>query len=794
MSDPLTARLRKGIRKVLQSPGASDDLSAERAHQFKADQIDSIFRQYRSVPLMMAAFAVTLAILLDSPYPQPIPELWAGAVALTYGVMAVFQENYFRTPETKSNPDHWIRATARLYWGINTVWVLLLPVFWVPENGIQTMFLFMILVSHVVTVTAISFRNMTVYHSNAVPPMAMTLAGAFSSGHQVYIALGCRTFILYVFLWAVARSAHSHTLENFKVRFHNEDLIADLASAKETSDWARARAEQANLNLAEREELFRALVENAYDTILLTDEEGRIRYAAPSIKQFGPTAEEAIGKSIARLLPSASGNNKLRKAIEGSDRSRQVQKLTECITKPDGQLAWIEASVTDLRGTASAGGVVLNIQNITERKQSDDEMRHHLEVLDAMATGASLESILKRIALSVGHTSIGAHTAVLLIDNDKCIVRATGPSVPDTLLDAMQGTILLPTMGCCGAAIDRGERVIVRNAALDPLTEKFSPLLNEAGFRSCWAQPIFSRGGRILGTLSTFYKEARTPTDDEIAFASGAAYLAGIAVDRRQQEQKLREASESAEMANRAKSRFLATMSHELRTPLNAIIGFSEVMQQEMFGKLGNERYREYTTDILNSGRHLLSMIDDILDISKIEAGRYDLEEQEIDINDVIDWSVELVRPKLSEGGLKLDVVSPPDLPHVHADQRALRQILLNLLSNAVKFTHAGGRLTISAGLNEENGMTITVTDTGIGIPAERIEETLEPFIQIESAMTGKHHGTGLGLSIVKQLIEMHDGTFELTSEEGAGTSASFSFPAARLIATGNTSTRNEAG
>ncbi|MEQ9145705.1 MAG: ATP-binding protein [Parvibaculaceae bacterium] len=783
----------EAFRRVLKNPDASDGLSPERIRQFKADQVDTIFRHYRWAPLMMAAFAVTLAALLDSPYPHPVPEVWAGAVALTYGVMAVFQEIYFRTPDAADNPDRWIRTTAALYWGINAVWVFLLPVFWIPENGTQTMFLFMILVSHVVTVTAISFRNMTIYYGNALPPMMMTLAGAFSSGNHVYIALGCLTFILYVFLWGVARSAHSHALENFNVRFHNDELIADLASAKEASDWARARAEQANLNLAEREELFRALVENAYDTILLTDEEGRIRYAAPSIKQFGPTAEEAIGKSISRLLPSASGNNKLRKAIEGSDRSRQVRKLNECIATPDGQLAWIEASVTDLRGTASAGGVILNIRNITERKRADDEMRHHLEVLDALATGASLESILKRIALSVGHTSIGAHTAVLLIDDDKCIIRATGPSVPDTLLDAMQGTILQPTMGCCGAAIDRGERVIVCNAAMDPLTEKFAPLLNEAGFRSCWAQPIFSRGGRILGTLSTFYKEERTPTDDEIAFASGAAYLAGIAVDRRQQEQKLREASESAEMANRAKSRFLATMSHELRTPLNAIIGFSEVMQQEMFGKLGNERYREYTTDILNSGRHLLSMIDDILDISKIEAGRYDLEEREIDINDVIDWSVELVRPKLSEGGLRLDVVSPPDLPHVHADQRALRQILLNLLSNAVKFTHAGGRLTISAGMNDENGMTVTVTDTGIGIPADRIKETMEPFIQIESALTGKHHGTGLGLSIVKQLIEMHDGTFDLTSEEGVGTSVSFSFPASRLIPQDQPTPRDQA-
>ncbi|PCJ69652.1 MAG: hypothetical protein COA62_09030 [Rhodobiaceae bacterium] len=768
-------------------------LSSDRLRQARADQFNTVIRQYRTAPLMMSVFAISLVFFLDSAYPSFVPIFWASAVILAYGVMVLVQESYFRSPDVKNNPDRWIKLYALAYWICNIVWVCLLPIFWAPDNPTQEMFLFMILICHVVTVTAISFRNLPVLYATSGPAIIMATLGAFSNGEQVYFVLGILIAGLFAFLMWIAHSAHKQSLENFSVRFRNEELIEDLAHAIEASNATRARAEEANLNLREREELFRALVENAYDTILLTDDQGLVRYAAPSIKQFGMSADKAIGRSINEILASANdeNTNTLYNAIKQEKSHGHVQKLKDHVKTSDGRDAWIEASVTDLRGSASVGGLVLNIRDVTTRQRADDEMHQHLEVLDSLATGASLDVILKKITTSVDHTNTGAYSAIFLVDDTSRVVRTTSSNVPTQLLESIEGMILSPTDGCCGAAIARGERVIVSDVSSDPLEQDYLGLLGNLGFSSCWAQPIFSRGGRILGTLTTFYKEQRAPTNIEIAFVSGSAYLAGIAIDRRQQENQLREASENAEMANRSKSRFLATMSHELRTPLNAIIGFSEVMQQEMFGKLGNDRYREYMTDILNSGRHLLSMIDDILDLSKIEAGRYDLEERDMDIGEAISWSAELIRPKASAGGLELILDTNPDLPLVYADRRTIRQILLNLLSNAVKFTNPGGTVTITTEVNERTGLTIAVTDTGIGIPADKIAEALEPFVQVESELTGKNHGTGLGLSITKHLVEMHNGGFNLTSEEGVGTCVSFSLPPQRLITipTASTST-----
>lgn len=779
----LWATLKGIIHTALQGQYDASPLTPANIVRARADQFNIIARQYRTAPILMPAIAIALSLSFESPYPSYIATIWACAIIAAYFLIGVFQEKFFREPKDLTRSEANITTYSALYWITNCIWVAVLPVFWADDNPTQVLMIFMILIAQLVTVTAIAFRVTSIYLSNSVPAVLIILASALISNDPQYFILGPICTGFYLFLMLVGHSAQGQSIESFVIRFRNEELIEDLAEAIEISNTTRANAEQANLNLMEREELFRALVENAYDTIMLTDGEGYVRYAAPSIKQFGLTAENALGKRIDSLLPSLSNENQLRDAISQETEQGRVCELQDYVSTQDGRNAWIDASITDLRDSSSVGGLVLNIRDVTERKRADDEMHRHLEVLDALATGASLDAILTKIALSVDRTNVGAHAAIFLIDDDRRVIKATGPNVPPEMHEALLGLTLSPLVGCCGAAIESGKRVMISDLDTDPLAEAFAEPLREIGFKSSWAQPIFSRAGRTLGVLTSFYKEHRSPDESEIAFVSGTTHLAGIAIDRRQQETQLREASERAEMANRAKSRFLATMSHELRTPLNAIIGFSEVMQQEMFGALGNDRYKEYSTDILTSGRHLLSMIDDILDLSKIEAGRYDLEEREIDIKEVIEWSKDLMRPKVAEGGLKLIAQDSADLPFVFADRRALRQILLNLLSNAVKFTETGGTVTVSTGMDESSGLTISVIDTGIGIPAERVAETLEPFVQVESSLTGKHHGTGLGLSITKHLVEMHDGTFELTSEEGIGTCVSFTIPPARLIA-----------
>lgn len=234
-----------------------------------------------------------------------------------------------------------------------------------------------------------------------------------------------------------------------------------------------------------------------------------------------------------------------------------------------------------------------------------------------------------------------------------------------------------------------------------------------------------------------------------------------------------------AESANKAKSEFLANMSHELRTPLNAINGFSEIMMNEMFGQLGDARYKGYSLDIHNSGQHLLALINDILDMSKIEAGKMNMKFEPIHLEDVAEDAVRLVRNRAEAAGLKL-AIDFPQLPEIEADYRAVKQVLLNLLSNAIKFTPRAGSVTIRAEVRRDplgERVRVSVTDTGIGIAKEDLARLARPFEQVESQLSKTTQGTGLGLALTKSLIEMHDGSLDMTSTPGEGTTVSFSLP-----------------
>ncbi len=242
------------------------------------------------------------------------------------------------------------------------------------------------------------------------------------------------------------------------------------------------------------------------------------------------------------------------------------------------------------------------------------------------------------------------------------------------------------------------------------------------------------------------------------------------------------DARKRAEEANLAKSRFLATMSHELRTPLNAILGFSEVMKSEVFGPHANPTYKEYATDIHTSGNHLLNLINEILDLSRIEAERYELHEQTVKLIDIADDCQHLLSMRARNKGIELQLVQQEKLNSIWVDERAIRQVCLNMLSNAVKFTPQNGKITIEIGNTDKGGQYLSVTDTGPGIPEDEIEKVLKPFGQGSLAHQTAEGGTGLGLAICQKLVSIHDGTFSLESELRQGTTVRFEIPSKRVM------------
>ncbi|MBC8240063.1 MAG: PAS domain S-box protein [Alphaproteobacteria bacterium] len=271
---------------------------------------------------------------------------------------------------------------------------------------------------------------------------------------------------------------------------------------------------------------------------------------------------------------------------------------------------------------------------------------------------------------------------------------------------------------------------------------------------------------------------SRLETGDNILFN---VILRDIS-DRKRIEREITQAKELAEAASSAKSQFLAGMSHELRTPLNAIIGFSEIMAGESFGPLGSEQYKEYATDIHNSGILLLDLISDVLDLSKIEAGAMELTEGVVSLNETLRSTLRLVHKRAETNSLHIATNLDPASPLIRGDERAIKQIVLNLLSNGAKFTGEGGTITVSSQTESDGGVSLTVADTGIGIAPADIAKVLEPFGQVGSVQIQAHQGTGLGLPIAKRLTEMHDATFELESEVGVGTTVKLRFPKERRL------------
>ncbi len=327
------------------------------------------------------------------------------------------------------------------------------------------------------------------------------------------------------------------------------------------------------------------------------------------------------------------------------------------------------------------------------------------------------------------------------------------------------------------AALMTGLTDIGRQLYVDPARrDEFVRLMQENGGLSGFESEIYRRDGAVIW-ISESCREVR---DAEGIFVCYEGTVENI-TQRKQIEAELHAAREVAEQSNRAKSVFLANMSHELRTPLNAILGFSELMMQELFGPIGDPHYLEFAGDIFRSGRHLLDIIGNILDLAKIETGQLSLDEQEVDIGDLMRGSERLVAETARQRDISLGVELPDAPVTVTGDPTRLRQILLNLLSNAVKFTPEGKSVSLSCGRDGEN-LFLRVADHGIGIKPDDLGKIMQPFHQVDNSFSRRYEGTGLGLPLTQTLVDLHGATMTIESVLDEGTTVTVRLPNSRVV------------
>jgi signal transduction histidine kinase len=412
-----------------------------------------------------------------------------------------------------------------------------------------------------------------------------------------------------------------------------------------------------------------------------------------------------------------------------------------------------------------------------ELAQSVGELRALGEVGQAVSSTLDLQTVLSTIvrhAVQLSRTDGG-----VIYEYDEAAeefhLRASHLMEAE-VVEALQATPVRPGQGATGRAATMRAPVQLPDILNEQefTGSKIRPLFARLGYRSVLAVPLL-REGRIMGALTVWRKQAGSFSTEVVQLLQTFATQSALAIQNARLFREIEDKSRQIEAANRHKSEFLANMSHELRTPLNAIIGFSEVLGERMFGEL-NEKQAEYTEDILSSGRHLLSLINEILDLSKVEAGRMELELDTFDLPLAIDNARTFVRERATKHGINLDVTVDERIGDFVGDERKIKQILLNLLSNAVKFTPEGGRIGINA-RQSDGSVEISVSDTGIGIAPEDQPKIFEEFRQVGSDYAHKTEGTGLGLTLAKKFVELHGGKIWVESEVGKGSTFSFTLP-----------------
>jgi PAS domain S-box-containing protein len=462
----------------------------------------------------------------------------------------------------------------------------------------------------------------------------------------------------------------------------------------------------------------------------------RIAHVNPATTRItGYAAEELTGQPPAFLYGDGAELSALQQLEPGMPLRRELQ-----LRRKDGALFWADINAVSVAIGEGGRQVVAMLRDTTERRELEQALRERERTFHLMFSGAPVPMMLLDVKTQQYAEVNDAAVALFGYSREQFIgMSAEAIRAPDELsrYQAMMRTPV-PASGRRGLwryiKADGGE--IVVDVAVHP----------------------FRFQGRAMAIIVTV-----------------------DVTEQKRVEEQIRRARDAAEAISRAKSDLLANMSHELRTPLNAIIGFSQIMREELFGPLGAPRYASYVGDILESAHHLLAVINDILDLAKIEANSLRLKEKHLDPRDAVASAIRLVRPRADEAGIQLDFLNQAPGVTIFADETALKRVLLNLLANAVKFSEAGTRISIDCRIAGDGGMAIAVADHGIGMAPEDIPLALTPFQQIDIGLRRKYEGTGLGLPIAKQLMELHGGDLKIESERGVGTTVTILLPAVRV-------------
>ena len=433
-----------------------------------------------------------------------------------------------------------------------------------------------------------------------------------------------------------------------------------------------------------------------------------------------------------------------------------------------------EREIALLRTFGDQAAIALeNVRLFNETKDALEQQTATSEVLRVISGSiADTQPVFEKILDSCARLFDAENMMILLARDEQFHLAAVRGRLYETFVSIFP-TPITDSVG----AIALTERRVVHDpsaARIEHPSPNSKKLYEMVGDYSRAMAPMLL-AGRGIGTIAVLRHPPRPFTDKELALLSTFADQAVIAIENARLFREIEDKSRQLADANQHKSDFLATMSHELRTPLNAIIGFSEVLLERMFGEL-NDKQDDYLKDILSSGRHLLSLITDILDLSKIEAGRMELELEEFDVAAALGSTLTLIRERAQQHGVELSLEVDPALGEICADQRKLKQVMLNLLSNAVKFTPDGGHISVRAALAGEM-LEVAVTDTGIGIAAEDCDTVFQEFRQVGGNYANKQEGTGLGLALTRRFVELHGGSISLQSTPGQGSTFTFTIP-----------------